>query len=57
MSDMYMTDKQAAQTLQVSVSTIRAWRRDGILAYVKVRRSVRIKQSDLEKIMEYRVNA
>jgi excisionase family DNA binding protein len=47
-----LTRNQAARVLNVSVSAIRKWQREGRLAIVKLGSSVRVPMADLKRLIE-----
>jgi excisionase family DNA binding protein len=47
---LYTVDEVAAM-FKVSKSTIRSWRHKGILPIIKVGRAVRVRLSEIERIM------
>ena len=50
--DNLLTVQQAAALLQVSPATIRAWILRRQIQYVKISRSVRIRKSTLDRLIE-----
>lgn len=51
---MYLTVKQVASMLQVREETVRSWIKYGELAYIRLGRSIRIADSDLNAFLEER---
>jgi excisionase family DNA binding protein len=49
--DVLLTDQASADRLGVSLATVRRMRRDGELAFVRVRGAVRVPQSELQSYM------
>ena len=47
MDEKYLTVRQAAKIINVSIWTIRNWVRDGSLKHTRFNNAIRIKESDL----------
>lgn len=54
MKSKYITEKEVAKELDISIRTVQSWRRkDRYLSFVKVGRHIRYLRSDVEDLLEY----
>ena len=51
-SDPLLTMDQVADRCQVSTRTVRRWITDGDLAFIRLRRLVRIRERDLDRLLK-----
>ncbi len=51
-SDPLLTVGQVADRCQVSTRTVRRWITDGDLAFIRLRRLVRIRERDLDRLLK-----
>lgn len=51
MRDELLTVRQAAEALSLSIHTIRAWIADRKIGYVKLGKAVRVKRSEIDRVL------